>query len=281
MALKCASPVGPPTDTSAGCTGTLAFLSASADGPHLRLKCPECDLARESVRTPSWGACNLVARCQQTITMSPLRPSLAALRSRLSSSSSLGSTRVEAAVACSPSAGSSINSRSLSSTRARRSSTLVNLSLLFGGATLGLGYATIFPSPLSRLLNPPIAPPSPVQHSPEGLAHTQDIEAQLQSLDQVKALRAEQEPSQSAPTSLTPESQLLRQPRWKESRPYLKYPEERRTHHLTAGLLKGPGKLAVAPLAFSTQDDKETIIFIHLGRSLCGHECVVVFLDPV
>lgn len=163
-------------------------------------------------------------------------------------------------------------SRALSNTAPRRSSTLVSLSLLVGGASLGLGYATFFPSPLARILNPPYAPPAPTHHSEEGQLHTKDLERQLQSLPQVQALRAEKEPSQSAVTSLTPESSLLKQPKWKELRPYAHYPEERRLHHLTAGILRGPGKLALPPLCFAARDGHEAIIFLHLGRSLCGHE---------
>lgn len=160
----------------------------------------------------------------------------------------------------------------LSTTASRRTSPLLGISLVIGGAALGIGYATLFPSPLGRILNPPIAPPAPHQDSKEGQAHVAALEKALQSLSQVKALRAEKEPGQSGISSLTPESVLLQQPKWKESRPYQKYPEDRRAHHLTAGVLKGPGKLAVAPLVLSTQDDTESVIFMHLGRSLCGHE---------
>lgn len=38
---------------------------------------------------------------------------------------------------------------------------------------------------------------------------------------------------------------------------------------MTAGALKGPGKLAVAPILFATYDDKETVAFVHVGRGLC------------
>lgn len=168
-----------------------------------------------------------------------------------------------------------LQQRSISTTPPKQSassSTLYSLALLLGGGTLGLGYATLFPTPLSRMLNPPFAPPSPTHDSDEGQAHRQDLERQLQALPQVKALRAEQEPSQSPVTSLTPESSLLKQPKWKELRPYAHYPEERRLHHLTAGILRGPGKLALPPLCFAAPDGSQSIIFMHLGRSLCGHE---------
>jgi len=64
-------------------------------------------------------------------------------------------------------------------------------------------------------------------------------------------------------------------PKWKESRPYANYPEEKRIHSLTAGTLAGPGKLAVPPLVFSTRDDSESIIILHLGRSMCGHDGII------
>ena len=44
---------------------------------------------------------------------------------------------------------------------------------------------------------------------------------------------------------------------------------------LTAGTLKGPGKLAIPPLVRARYDAKENWVFIHVGRALCGHEGVI------
>jgi acyl-coenzyme A thioesterase PaaI-like protein len=44
---------------------------------------------------------------------------------------------------------------------------------------------------------------------------------------------------------------------------------------LTAGALRGPGKLATAPLIRSKKDESETIAFVHVGRGLCGHDGII------
>lgn len=57
--------------------------------------------------------------------------------------------------------------------------------------------------------------------------------------------------------------------------PYSTLPEYAANHSLTAGTLRGPSKLAVAPLVFAKDDESEAIVIIHLGRSLCGHDGIV------
>jgi len=52
-------------------------------------------------------------------------------------------------------------------------------------------------------------------------------------------------------------------------------PEDRRTNNLTAGALRGPGKLAFAPLIRVRKDEKESLIFVHVGKGLCGHDGIV------
>jgi len=44
---------------------------------------------------------------------------------------------------------------------------------------------------------------------------------------------------------------------------------------LTAGALRGPGKLAIAPLIRSRKDESEIIAFVHVGRGLCGHDGII------
>ena len=41
---------------------------------------------------------------------------------------------------------------------------------------------------------------------------------------------------------------------------------------LTAGALRGPGKLALWPLIRVKKDESESYVFVHLGRGLCGHD---------
>jgi acyl-coenzyme A thioesterase PaaI-like protein len=45
--------------------------------------------------------------------------------------------------------------------------------------------------------------------------------------------------------------------------------------HLTAGSLRGPGKLALTPLVRVRKDESESMIITHVGRMLCGHEGIV------
>lgn len=46
-------------------------------------------------------------------------------------------------------------------------------------------------------------------------------------------------------------------------------------NNLTAGALRGPGKLALPALARAKKDESESIVFVHLGRGLCGHDGIV------
>ena len=62
---------------------------------------------------------------------------------------------------------------------------------------------------------------------------------------------------------------------WYETRPYMHIPEERRGNSLTAGALRGPGKLALPPLLRVKDDESETVGIVHFGRGLCGHDGIV------
>ncbi|KAJ6549574.1 HotDog domain-containing protein [Mycena vulgaris] len=52
-------------------------------------------------------------------------------------------------------------------------------------------------------------------------------------------------------------------------------PRGGRVNKLAAGALRGPGKLALLPLARVKKDESEALIFIHLGRGLCGHDGII------
>ncbi|KAJ1793782.1 hypothetical protein LPJ59_004680 [Coemansia sp. RSA 2399] len=41
------------------------------------------------------------------------------------------------------------------------------------------------------------------------------------------------------------------------------------------GLLHGPDKLSVEPIAFINRDRKQFVILVHLGKSLCGHDGII------
>jgi hypothetical protein len=124
-------------------------------------------------------------------------------------------------------------------------------------ASLLTGYALALAYPPSTYakLNPAPVPPSPASDSAEGREATARIEATLQGLPLAEEL-----------------SRRVESEGWSKTRPYERLPEARKRHSLLAGTLKGPGKIAVAPLVFSSPDDRESFILVHAGRSLCGHE---------
>ena len=66
---------------------------------------------------------------------------------------------------------------------------------------------------------------------------------------------------------------LQKDPRWKELRPHLKYPEKHKQHSLTAGALAGPGRFPVAPLIYV--DDKNLVELVYVGTDMCGHMGIV------
>ena len=46
-------------------------------------------------------------------------------------------------------------------------------------------------------------------------------------------------------------------------------------NNLSAGALRGPGKLALLPLVRVKKDDSEAITIVHVGRGLCGHDGII------
>ncbi|GAA96191.1 uncharacterized protein L969DRAFT_84053 [Mixia osmundae IAM 14324] len=129
----------------------------------------------------------------------------------------------------------------------------------------GYFLSSLYPAPQPRLLAilfPRDAPASPSDESPEGKRHVEMIEQQLQDLPIIRQLRSETTAKQG-------------EAMYRESRPHLRFPEAKRIHSLTSGTLRGPGKLAVAPIVFSTADNKQSVMVVHVGRSLCGHDGIV------
>jgi len=110
------------------------------------------------------------------------------------------------------------------------------------------------PRPLTyispRPTSSPLANPS--------LNYTLALEAELQSLPILVSHRSQADASE-----------------WYETRPFKGVPEDWRMKHLTAGTLRGPGKLALAPLVRVRKDESESLIITHVGRKLCGHEGIV------
>lgn len=137
-----------------------------------------------------------------------------------------------------------------------------SLATLSAAAVLSLGAYTlgaIYPPTTISILFPRPAPGPPADpNSPESRALTEALEAKLQNLPQLQKMREAPDASE-----------------WYESRPYQRYPEEKRVNSLTAGALRGPGKLGCIPFIRAKKDESESVIFIHVGRGLCGHDGII------
>ncbi|KAF8880893.1 HotDog domain-containing protein [Gymnopilus junonius] len=121
--------------------------------------------------------------------------------------------------------------------------------------TLGAIYP---PPPLSVLFPRPAPGPPAEPDSPESRAYIDGLEEELQALPLLNQLRQRSDAKG-----------------WYEVRPYQTFPEERRVNNLTAGALRGPGKLALLPLVRAKNDESESIVFLHVGRGLCGHDGII------
>ncbi|KAF8639387.1 hypothetical protein AX17_001543 [Amanita inopinata Kibby_2008] len=118
---------------------------------------------------------------------------------------------------------------------------------------------SIYPPQTLTLLFPHPSPGPPSDPTdPTSLAYTHTLETQLQTNPLLQSLRSQLDSND-----------------WYETRPYVNFPEERRVNNLTAGALRGPGKLAVPPIVRAKRDESESWVFVHLGRGLCGHDGIV------
>nr|GAT49606.1 predicted protein [Mycena chlorophos] len=137
--------------------------------------------------------------------------------------------------------------------------TLATLSLAAGVSLSAYTLGALYPPSLISLLYPrPAPPPPPDASSPESIAYTAQKEQELQSLPALEAHRKREDRDD-----------------WYEVRPHAALPEELRANKLTSGALRGPGKLALLPLARVKRDESEAVIFMHLGRGLCGHDGII------
>ncbi|KAF9105583.1 hypothetical protein BGX27_009557 [Mortierella sp. AM989] len=62
---------------------------------------------------------------------------------------------------------------------------------------------------------------------------------------------------------------------WKEADAYWFLTKSTKPHHFMAGSLRGENMLSVNPLKFVREDKKAVVLFMHLGRSLCGHDGII------
>ncbi|WVQ79912.1 hypothetical protein IAT38_002013 [Cryptococcus sp. DSM 104549] len=127
--------------------------------------------------------------------------------------------------------------------------------------TYVLGAA--FPPQIVLMIFPRFAPPPPHKDSARGKAHTSDVEKCIQELEVVELMRKEVRASAGGEDG------------WYETRPYDKYDPQKIHNSLTAGSLRGPGKLAIPPILFAKKDESQAVAVIHLGRALCGHDGII------
>ncbi|KAL7419311.1 hypothetical protein Q5752_006149 [Cryptotrichosporon argae] len=116
----------------------------------------------------------------------------------------------------------------------------------------------VYPPQAVLILHPRYSPPPPEAASPRGKAMTDVVERELQELRVVAEMRAEADKGD-----------------WYETRPYQRFDPQKAHNSLTAGSLRGPGKLAIPPMAFAKHDESAAIIIVHLGRALCGHDGII------
>lgn len=137
--------------------------------------------------------------------------------------------------------------------------TLKTITAALGLSAVAATLGAIYPPPPVAILFPRVAPGPPADPlSPKSVAYTEELEAKLQSLPYLQKERQRSDAQE-----------------WYETRPYQQFPEERRVNNLTAGALRGPGKLALFPLIRVRRDESESLVFLHLGRGLCGHDGII------
>lgn len=128
-------------------------------------------------------------------------------------------------------------------------------------ALTGLSAFTLgalFPPPVATLLAPRTAPAPLDPAHPAAQAYLTSLEAELDVLTPLAGLRTAADADE-----------------WYETRPYAHYPPERAVNSLTAGALRGPGRLAIPPLVRARRDERESYVFVHVGRGVCGHDGIV------
>ncbi|CAH1762573.1 17978_t:CDS:2 [Entrophospora sp. SA101] len=70
-------------------------------------------------------------------------------------------------------------------------------------------------------------------------------------------------------------NQLLNDPSYIHNRGYDNIKHDRKTKHLTANTLQGKGKFIMKPILFYSSEKMESIIFLHVGSDLCGHDGII------
>jgi hypothetical protein len=132
------------------------------------------------------------------------------------------------------------------------------LAFSIAGYTIG----SFYPPELVTLVNPrsssPLPPePLPLPLSEESIESTK-LEKQLQNLPLLQSLRNSKDSEE-----------------WYEVRPYRFLEPDKKIRSLTAGSLGGIGKIGISPLVRAKKDESESVVILHVGRKLCGHDGIV------
>ncbi|KAI1111005.1 HotDog domain-containing protein [Nemania sp. NC0429] len=135
----------------------------------------------------------------------------------------------------------------------RRAATVLALGVVFGSAGFAVAVSPALPV-VAALRNPP---------TDEG------------SLELYKPLTEEERVVDSFINNHPVTRELRTREGFSESRPHMKIPEGYRSHHLTAGLLSGPGRIVVPPVVFEEEGGKSLVAISYLGRELCGHPGII------
>ncbi|KAF9355727.1 hypothetical protein BGX34_010288 [Mortierella sp. NVP85] len=159
----------------------------------------------------------------------------------------------------------------------RLSGWIRRISLMSASAAAGaFVYAKADPSTVGGFNGLPLGPIQPTiltveepdQHFPS------DIKANPEKLNEIKrSVLLEQQMQELEPVQEYKDK--VKQGEWKMADPYWYLTKTTRPHHLMAGTLRGENMLSVHPLKFERKDKKAIVLFMHLGRSLCGHDRII------
>jgi hypothetical protein len=154
------------------------------------------------------------------------------------------------------------HSRAFASSISRPRKNLVALGFSAFASLTAYTIGSIYPPPALPFLFPPnsrsLSSSNISSDNSLTASEIESLEAQLLSLPPLQELRS---------TASSHEYYL--------TRPYTSIPEERRVNNLTAGALRGPGRLAVPPVVWAKRDESEAYVFVHVGKGLCGHDGIV------
>jgi hypothetical protein len=121
-------------------------------------------------------------------------------------------------------------------------------------ATITAAPVAVIAAPIKTLVeainNPSPTPSRPV--TPPASAQELALQQELESLD-IVVKHAED-----------PEN-------WTRRTAYSLVTDDYRIHHLTAGTLRGDGKLGVRPALFQSKDQQQVLSVLHVGTDMCGH----------